>query len=345
LKWHLLGSSEDIQHAIGRLRTRIEEVEALARDEVSHGDVRVQNVISNIRRTILEIFGGGSREYREHVNHDIWDGPYVSPMSAIAEQRAFRAGLPRTIAMLEGLIANLEDRQRQLEGPSTSAAALDERDLHPRIAEVSRDLYRDRHYSHAVFEACKVLVNLVKKKAGRPEWDGSDLMLKAFSPDKPVLQFNPMKTETEVGEQRGLMFLFAGVVLAIRNPRAHDAIGDSAEEARDYLVAISRLVHRLDGAVLVDGELHLWLDYQGANEDEVECGGAEIWFTTPGGGPQVALKKRYGANQTILLKHRLQGLRCAAVDTALDGWPDLVDFDVRCQLSWTQLQQLGLLPP
>lgn len=340
-----LSNPEEIDRAIRNLRVRIQDVEALALGQVSFDDMRVQNVIGNIRRTILEAFGGGSEEYQRHFHHEIWDGPHSVSISESAKQRAFQAGIPRTIAMLDGLVADLESRRQLLGSPSKPVGRpFDGVGMHPAIRTAAEALYESRHYAQAVFEAGKVLVNLVKQKTGRFDLDGADLMLKAFRPEKPLLTFNPMRTETETGEQQGLMFLFAGVVLALRNPRAHDTVVDSGDEARDYLLTISRLAHRLDGAVLVDGELHLWIDYQGPNEDEIERVGAEVWFTTPGGGREGRLVKRYGANQMTLLTYDLRALKCQAVDAELDGWPGLVDFNVRCTLSWAGLRQLGLLP-
>src|SRR5262245_30991048 len=104
-------SDEEIRRAISLLNIRIEEVEALARDDVRHVDIGVANVISNIRKTIRETFGTRSPEYRAHVNHEIWDGPFTSPMPETAKQRAFRAGIPRTVTMLGALVATLERGQ------------------------------------------------------------------------------------------------------------------------------------------------------------------------------------------------------------------------------------------
>jgi uncharacterized protein (TIGR02391 family) len=249
-----LSSLEDIDRAIRNLQVRIREVEQLAYDQVHFDDMRVQNATGNIRKTILETFGPGSEEYRRYFHHEIWDGPHSVSISDAGKQRAFQAGIPRTIAMLNDLLADLENRRRRLTGPRRPPGrSFDHVGMHPAIRAAAEGLYESQHYAQAVFEAGKALVNLVKMKSGRTDLDGCDLMMKVFSPERPVLAFNKMQTETEIGEQRGLMFFFAGTVLALRNPRAHDAMVDGGEEARDHLLTISRLAHRLEGATRVDG--------------------------------------------------------------------------------------------
>ena len=44
------------------------------------------------------------------------------------------------------------------------------------------------------------------------------------------------------------MFLYAGAMLAFRNPRAHGLIQDAAESAVDYLAFLSLLAKMLDRA-------------------------------------------------------------------------------------------------
>jgi hypothetical protein len=44
------------------------------------------------------------------------------------------------------------------------------------------------------------------------------------------------------------MFLFAGAVAALRNPRAHTLLGDAAEEALEYIALLSFLAKKLDTA-------------------------------------------------------------------------------------------------
>jgi hypothetical protein len=46
-----------------------------------------------------------------------------------------------------------------------------------------------------------------------------------------VLKFSDQSTETERSEQQGMMYLFAGAMLAIRNPRAHGIIKEGLNKS------------------------------------------------------------------------------------------------------------------
>jgi uncharacterized protein (TIGR02391 family) len=71
-------------------------------------------------------------------------------------------------------------------------------------------------------------------------------MTTVFSANKPVLAFNELKGQPDKDEQEGLMHLFMGAVLALRNPRAHALFDDSPEMSLDYIAFLSMLAKRLD---------------------------------------------------------------------------------------------------
>lgn len=152
--------------------------------------------------------------------------------------------------MLEGLILRLKERLQDLthDARARTKSAFENMDLHPRIGDVCADLYRDGHYKQAVLEASIALVNYVKEKSRQHSLDGSGLMTTIFSINRPVLAFNELKDQTDKDEQEGLMHLFVGAVLALRNPRAHALFDDSPELALDYIAFLSMLAKRLDTA-------------------------------------------------------------------------------------------------
>jgi hypothetical protein len=45
-----------------------------------------------------------------------------------------------------------------------------------------------------------------------------------------------------------MMFLFAGAMLALRNPRAHELMKDDPEQALEYIAFLSMLAKSLDRA-------------------------------------------------------------------------------------------------
>jgi uncharacterized protein (TIGR02391 family) len=110
------------------------------------------------------------------------------------------------------------------------------------------DLYRDGHYRNAVADAAVALVNYVKEKSRRHDLDGSGLATAVFSKNKPVLAFNDLKDRTDEDEQEGMMHLFVGAVLALRNARVHALLDDSAEMALEYIAFLSMLAKRVDQA-------------------------------------------------------------------------------------------------
>jgi uncharacterized protein (TIGR02391 family) len=73
-------------------------------------------------------------------------------------------------------------------------------------------------------------------------------MRTVFSRKNPILAFNNLSDQAELDEQEGMMHLFEGAVLAIRNPRGHSFPYDSAENALEYIGLLSLLANRLEEA-------------------------------------------------------------------------------------------------
>jgi uncharacterized protein (TIGR02391 family) len=82
-------------------------------------------------------------------------------------------------------------------------------------------LFYEGHYALAVEEAFKCLNNFVKSKAGTRA-DGAELMRNVFTPKNPTLALNSLKTDSQRDQQLGYMDIFAGSMIGIRNPRAHE---------------------------------------------------------------------------------------------------------------------------
>ncbi len=121
--------------------------------------------------------------------------------------------------------------------------------LHPEIEHVSGALYRDGHYKQAVLEAYIRVIAEVKKRSGLL-LDGDPLVNQAFGCDnrRPVLQFNDLQTEAARDEQKGLLFLYKGVV-GLRNTKAHsNQVFDSPERRFEYLALASLLLRLLETA-------------------------------------------------------------------------------------------------
>jgi uncharacterized protein (TIGR02391 family) len=120
--------------------------------------------------------------------------------------------------------------------------------LHPVIRSASEKLFGGGHFREAALNAGIALIDYVKEKSGRKDLDGVSLMTTVFSVDNPTLTFSKRKHQSEKNEQLGHMYLFAGAVLAVRNPRAHGLQPDSPEESLDAISFFSFLAKRLDRA-------------------------------------------------------------------------------------------------
>ncbi|WP_271629290.1 TIGR02391 family protein [Caldicellulosiruptor sp. DIB 104C] len=128
------------------------------------------------------------------------------------------------------------------------------RNYHYLICKHCLQLYKQKNYFHAVFEAAKVYNKMVKEKA-QSDKDGYELMMDVWA-FKGVLKVTPCKTETDKNVQEGLKFLSAGLMRAIRNPTAHEPALDwpiSKDDCLDLLSFISFLLRQLDKAVYYKG--------------------------------------------------------------------------------------------
>lgn len=81
-------------------------------------------------------------------------------------------------------------------------------------------MYLDGHYSQAVFESGKALIDLVKTKSGRQDLDGIALMQAVFSANDPILAFNDRSDQSDRDEQQGMMYLFMGAAMGLRATRS-----------------------------------------------------------------------------------------------------------------------------
>ncbi len=124
----------------------------------------------------------------------------------------------------------------------------DLRDIHSRLPAVVYKLFDDGHFAQATFEAFKFLDKEVQRLSGESE-SGFKLMMKVFPENSPLIQLTPCSTASERDEQKGFQFLFAGSVLAIRNPRGHEhSILDDPDMCLDHLSLASVLLRRLEQA-------------------------------------------------------------------------------------------------
>lgn len=123
------------------------------------------------------------------------------------------------------------------------------RNIHPDLPSKVRSLFDDGYGEQSVFEAFKYLEKEVKRVSKLRGKTGYALMMAAFNETDAKIRLNALTTDSEMDEQRGYKSIFAGAAAGIRNPRGHEIdIGDTPDEALDYLALASLLLRRLDAA-------------------------------------------------------------------------------------------------
>ena len=132
--------------------------------------------------------------------------------------------------------------------PTGGLHPFDERNIHPKISLIVKALFDNGHYPQSTFEAYKFIDNEIQRQSSSTE-SGFKLMMKVFDCNNPLIRLNPLNSISEKDEQKGFQFIFAGSMLAIRNPRGHDyTIIDSPDNCLDHLSLASLLLRRIEEA-------------------------------------------------------------------------------------------------
>ena len=253
-KRRMVLSPQQMKIAIPKLERRIRQLQEFDFSTVRDWDNpeidKLQNLIDS---TLVEIFDNDSVEYDRYRVEDLYfsTGMSFDGSSSPADIKAkYQRGFGDATAKLESALEAMEEQLEDAgETPAGQALrAIEGLDLHPEIDRAAAKLYRDGYYANAVEDACKALNLLVKLRSGRDDLDGTSLMQEVFSAKNPTLAFNDLQTQSDHDEQQGLMFLFAGTILAFRNPRAHELILDDPERALETIGFISLLAKLLDQA-------------------------------------------------------------------------------------------------
>lgn len=243
---------EHMKNAIPKLKRRIKELEEFEVNTIEErGEPRLEALQQKFDSTLVDIFGNNTTEYYRFRSCLDTIGLYLygaPPLSEIKE--GYERGIQQAISSLKTIIELFEENVGDLgESPEGRALkAFGALDVHPEIARAVTKLFTNGHYANAVEDACKVLDGLVQIRSGRNDITGTELMQNVFSPKNPTLKFNDLQTESEKSEQQGMMFLYAGAMLAFRNPRAHQIIEDDPEKALEYIAFLSLLAKSLNKA-------------------------------------------------------------------------------------------------
>jgi len=131
--------------------------------------------------------------------------------------------------------------------------------LHPTLMQVSQKAYMTGNFKEAALNALIAVDERVGKSmknstAANAKKTGTDMMFAAFSEKVPVIKLFPDEDPDAVTMQEGYKYIFAGVMLAIRNPKGHRNFTIEEKDAIELLFIASRLLRKLDEAMKPEGE-------------------------------------------------------------------------------------------
>jgi len=143
-------------------------------------------------------------------------------------------------------IARRAHRFSEAREPSPSIRhPFDDRNIASELPSTVGQLFDNGHYSQATFEAYKFIDKEVQRHS-KSSKAGFALIMEALGGTDPNVRLGPMLTITQQDEQKGFQFLFAGSMLAIRNPRGHEYdLQDDVDLCLDHLSLASLLLRKL----------------------------------------------------------------------------------------------------
>ena len=240
----------DMGKALRLLQEQLAKIDTLKKPPAYNPEYEIWNNITV--KIMREVFAPDLVEMFEDA------GPNQMAMNDSHHYHLYLKTLEEKKKLFEGFIREHERFAGTGDAVRAGGKPLGVYKLHPEIAKVSGKLLDYGHFAQAVEEAFKRAINEVKAhmvRKGEDTYDGgASLMGHAFGTGgrKPPIRFNTLTTQEEDDEQKGIMYLFMGIV-AIRNRKAHDnVILDSPERAVEYLGLASLLMRLLDLSLQFD---------------------------------------------------------------------------------------------
>lgn len=239
-----------MQEAIPILERRISEVEAFDISSITErSSPEADSLQQKLDTTLDDVFGPGTIE-RNRFSIELDTAPYTmsvlgsggTPLHEVIE--GYERGCADAVSKLRTMIELFKEKIGDID--DGAIRAIDTLDLHPAIASVASQLFKDGHFADALETSCKVLINLVRGASEEFDKDGVSLMQAVFSANSPILRFDELSDQTDESEQRGFMDLYAGAIGAFRNPRAHRVTTDEPEFALEAIELVSFLAKMLD---------------------------------------------------------------------------------------------------
>ena len=113
--------------------------------------------------------------------------------------------------------------------------------------EAIRANYEKRDFTGAILDAIYFMSDMLRNKSG-VEGDGVALVGHALGGVTPKIKLNKLQSESDWNVQRGYEQMLRGLYQAIRNPRSHEKMSDSEEDAEVIILYVGFLVRQIDQA-------------------------------------------------------------------------------------------------
>jgi uncharacterized protein (TIGR02391 family) len=118
--------------------------------------------------------------------------------------------------------------------------------IHEKLPHHIKKLFDNAHYTQATFEACKYLDKVVSRISSIDD-SGKSLMMQAFNENNPKIRITNYVSDSERNEQEGYKFIFAGLMIAVRNIRGHEyLVEDDINTCLEHLTMISHLLRKIE---------------------------------------------------------------------------------------------------
>jgi uncharacterized protein (TIGR02391 family) len=125
--------------------------------------------------------------------------------------------------------------------------------MHPIVVKISKTRFDSGHFADAVEAALKevndIVRTLVRDHTGK-EYDGADLMNRAFSVERPIIALDDLSTTTGRNIQLGYMQICSGAMTGIRNPKAHSNVQIDSVRGIHLLFSASLIFFKIDERVI-----------------------------------------------------------------------------------------------
>lgn len=230
--------------AIKKFKELIKPIKPLM--QIPHGNVEFQKWYRRVVLTLQHVYPSSVSRIKSFTSIRFTLGWHYLVDEEWRAQRAYESGLQSAKAFLEVLVEEITEYGLEGAGEQVDKAC-----MHSDIDELSKKAMRAGLYADAVERAFKAVNSRVKKmvKGQVPAGDdGVKLMQEVFSEKSPLIRVASDDDPSEADVQRGYMFMFAGGMSAIRNPKAHDNIEIDRNDALRKLYFASMLMYKLDEA-------------------------------------------------------------------------------------------------